>query len=372
MSTLKKYKVIHLLEWFDISGGLERVTLEIACGLDKDKYDVEIWCVDRGGKLVEVAQQKKIPVRILNIASYYNPLNILKLAMAFRKAKPDIIHTHVYFAATIARIAATIAGVPVCINHVHSTYWQYTSQNLFIERLLSRVTKKIICVSNNVRDFVINHEKIDPSKVEVIYNGISSVNILSRQDERQAFKAAEGEVIITSVASLFENKGHKVLLKALSLLPDQCKNFKCWMVGEGPMEKELKELTQQLDLASQVVFWGVREDVGRFLSASDIFILASIHREGMPISVLEAMSVQVPVIASKVGGLPEIIDDQKNGLLVPPDDPACLARAIEGLILSSDLRRQYAKEASIKFEGYFCAKLMVERIENLYQECLRK
>ena len=121
---------------------MEKITAEIACGLDRDKYDVEVWCVHRGGKFVEIVQQKKIPVRVLNIASYYNPLNILKLARAFRAAKPDIVHTHVYFASTIGRIAAKIAGVPICINHVHSTYWHYTPQNLFIERLLSQVTYK--------------------------------------------------------------------------------------------------------------------------------------------------------------------------------------------------------------------------------------
>lgn len=369
---MSKVKVLHILEWFEIGGGMEKITAEIACGLDRDKYDVEVWCVHRGGKFVEIVQQKKIPVRVLNIATYYNPFNILKLAKAFRAAKPDIIHTHGYFAATIGRIAAKIAGVPICINHVHSAYWEYTSRNLFIERFLSQATSKIICVSDHVRNFVINHEKIDPSKVEVIYNGISFPLIPSREQARQAFNAVEGDVIITTVASLFENKGHKVLLKALSLVSDQGKNFKCWIIGEGPMEKELKELTQQLKLASKVFFWGVREDVGRFLSASDIFVLASIQREGLPISVLEAWAFQVPVITTKVGGLPEIIEDQINGLLIAPNDPVLLAAAISGLIDDQPKRIRFTQAGIIKFKEQFDVQLMVSRIEDLYQECLKK
>ena len=149
------------------------------------------------------------------------------------------------------------------------------------------------------------------------------------------------------MASLFANKGHKVLLKALSTISDQGKDFKCWIVGEGPMEKELKELTQRLNLGSKVSFWGVREDVGRFLSASDIFVLASLQREGLPVSILEAWAYQVPVIASKVGGVPEIIEDQINGLLIAPDDPLALATAIDRLIMDQPKRLQYA-QAGIK------------------------
>ncbi len=372
MSMVGKRKVLHLVEWFDISGGLERVALEIACGLDREKYDVEIWCVNQGGGLVELARQKKIPVRIFNIATYHNPLNILRLARAFRQARPDIVHTHVYFASTIGRIAAKIAGVPVCINHVHSTYWHYTPQNLFIERVLGLMTHKIICVSNNVKDFVVNHEKIAASRVEVIYNGITSVNHPSRQEARQEFHVPEDEIIIITVASLFENKGHKVLLKALSLMGEAGRHCKCWIVGEGPMDNELKQLARQLNLDPRVVFWGASTDVPRLLAASDIFVLASIRREGLPISVLEAMSVQLPVIASRIGGVPELIDDHKNGRLVNPNDPGLLAQAIEELMINTDKRREYAREGTRKFKEQFEAPLMVMRIDNLYQECLKK
>jgi glycosyltransferase involved in cell wall biosynthesis len=137
------------------------------------------------------------------------------------------------------------------------------------------------------------------------------------------------------------------------------------------MEEELKQLTLQLNLNSKVIFWGLRKDVPQLLAASDIFVLASIQREGLPISVLEAMGCQVPVIASRIGGLPEIIDDRKNGLLVPPNDPIVLAKAIEALILNPHKRFEYGKEGIIRFKEQFEAKLMIERIENLYQESLK-
>jgi glycosyltransferase involved in cell wall biosynthesis len=368
----KKYKILHLLEWFELGGGLEQVAAEIACNLDRQKYDVEVWCLNRGGKMVDFVRQRGVSVRVFNITSYYNPFNILELTKAFKAAKPDILHTHIYFASTIGRIAAKLAGVPICINHVHSTYWHYTRRNLFVERLLSHVTCKVICVSDNVRHFVIDHEKIDRSKVVVIYNGTSVSNGLSRHETRQAFNVAENEIIITAVGSLVENKGHKVLLKALSVLEQRKINFKCWIVGEGPMEAELKEYAKQLKLESKVVFWGVRNDVGKILSASDIFVLASIYREGMSIAVLEAMACGVPVIASRIGGIPEVIDDDKNGLLVTPGNPDALVKALEDFIFNSEKRQQCAQEAFQKFNVNFKTKIMIKNIEKLYEDCIEE
>ena len=369
---MSRTKVLQVLEWFELGGGMEAIAAQIACGLDPAKYDVEIWCVHRGGKFVELVRQKGVEVKVFNITTYHNPLNILKLAKAFKEAKADIVHTHGYFASTIGRIAAKLAGVPVCVNHVHSSYWEYSPQNLFIERFLSAFTQKIICVSDTVRDFVIQKEKIDPLKIKVIYNGISPLETNDRLQMRKAFKVASEEIIITAVGSLFENKGHKILFKALSLLKDKHPHIKCWIVGEGPMEKELKEMAGALNLGSVIVFLSLRDDVPQLLSASDLFVLASVYREGMPVSILEAMGAKLPVIASRIGGVPELIDDRKNGLLVLSGDAMALAGAIEELILDKDKRLEFASKAYIKFKEQFNAQNMIAGIERIYQEFIKK
>ncbi len=367
----RKYKIIHLVESLNEIGGMERIVAEIVAHLNKEEFEAEIWCVHQGGKFAEELRKQGLSVKILNISNYYNLLNILKLAWYLKRSKADIVHTHLYFASTIGRIAGRIAGVKVLINHVHSSYWHYSPRNLSIERLLSKITDKIICVSDHTKDFVINHEKIKPSRVKVIYNGISCIDTCSRQEARQSFSVGPQEIIIISVANLLENKGHKVLLKALSLLGIQERKVKCWIVGQGAMAEELKEYARQLNLDSRIVFWGERQDVPQLLTASDIFVLASIHREGLSVSVLEAMAYQVPVIATKVGGIPEAIEDGVSGLLIAPNDPVALAAAIEELISSQEKRLEYAQAGVKKFKEKFEFKNMIVRIEKLYRECLK-
>jgi len=252
----RKYKIIHLVESLGATGGMERVVAEIATHLNKEVFDTEIWCVHKGGEFAQKLQQQGLALRFFNISNYYNPLNILTLADAMEVSKVDIVHTHMYFASTIGRIAGVLAGVKILITHVHSSYWHYSPRNLLIERLLSKITSKIICVSNHTKDFVINHEKIETSKIDVIYNGISPEPTYSRQEARKTFNIAPQEIIIISVASLLENKGHKILLKALSLLKIQNKNVQCWIVGQGPMKDELKQYAGQLNLGTKIVFLG--------------------------------------------------------------------------------------------------------------------
>jgi glycosyltransferase involved in cell wall biosynthesis len=365
-----KYKVLHLVESLDI-GGLEKLTAEIVGGLNKNEFEAEIWSIYRGGALVDDLRKRGIAVRVLGISSYYNPFNIFKLAKAFKEAKPDIIHSHVYFASTIGRLAGKIANVKVLINHVHSTYTHYNYRNLLIERVLSGITCKTICVSNSVKEFVLTKEKISPSKVDVIYNGISFKDQLTRQQARQKYNAADHELIITTVANLHINKGHKVLLDAFSNILKKSPQVKCWIIGKGPEEKELKEQVKELNIEANVIFWGGRSDVFDMLAASDIFVLASIEREGMALSVVEAMASNVPVVVTKVGGLPELIQDKKEGLVIPPNDSNKLTEALEELINDPHKRQIFAQEANKKFHAKFESQKMISRIEQLYRDCLK-
>lgn len=367
----KRYKVVQLLEWFELGGGLESITGEIALGLDRDIFDVEIWCVARGGKLVDVFREKGVTVKVLDIESYFKPKNVLKLASLFKEARVDIIHAHVYFASTIGRVAGRIAGVKVLVHHVHSTYWHYTTVNLLIERVLSFWTHRIICVSEAVRRFVIEHEKIDPRRVCVIRNGISKQPVESREKMRGVLGFAAQDIVIVSVGSLLENKGHRILLDALRLLKARGIVLKCIIVGEGPTEGVLKDLTHSWGLEDCVRFLGVRRDVPHILSACDIFVLSSIEREGLPVSVLEAMAYGVPVIASNVGGVGEVITDGDNGALVAPADANMLADTIVSFALDPEKRKRTAARAAAVFEEKFESKVMLQAIENAYVECLR-
>ena len=214
---MERIKVLQLVENLN-TGGAEKVIEEISLGLDKQKFETQVCCVSKGGSIAEILQEKGIPVSILGISSYFNPFNFFKLRSFLKKAKPDIVHTHGYFASVIGRIAAKFAGVPVLINHVHSTYWDYTKRNLHIENYLSRFTATVICCSKAVQDFVTVHEKIDPSKTKVIYNGIDVARFCNLNDIRAAKKEIGVEPnfpLIGTVSSLSPHKGHRFLLQAV-------------------------------------------------------------------------------------------------------------------------------------------------------------
>ncbi|MBL8013665.1 MAG: glycosyltransferase [Candidatus Omnitrophica bacterium] len=368
----QRIKVIQLIEWFERGGGIEQITGEIVCGINPDRFDVEIWCVARPGSLVEVYRQKGFKVRVLNIRTYHNIFNIMKLVRLFREVKPDIIHSHMYFAATIGRVAGKWAGVPCMINHVHSTYWHYSKFNLWIERFLSRWTRKIVCVSEIVRDFVVNYERIDSSKTMIVHNGIG------KEDEhfdkrlfKESLQIPSNHSVIICVASLLHNKGHHILLESLSILKSRHVPFTCLIVGGGPEEQKLKDRAQKLGLVEEVLFLGTRHDVSKLLSIADVFVLVSLEREGLPVSILEAMAYGVCVVASQVGGIVEILKNGQNGILIPPYDPDVLAHYLVELINDPQHRERLVKAALQTYQEEFSREKMVDRLENLYEECLR-
>ena len=151
---MKKIKIIQLVENLGV-GGIEKIVTAISGNLKGGKYDVEVWCADEAGELAGGLLDRGIEVKVLKMRSCYDPRSILELAALFRKAGPDILHTHTYFVNTIGRFAAILAGIPRVVTHVHNTYQgHYTAMNIFVERLLNRFTDRIICCSDAVKDFV--------------------------------------------------------------------------------------------------------------------------------------------------------------------------------------------------------------------------
>ena len=172
---MRKKKVLHIVEDLRI-GGLERVLASIVLNLDRSKFIPQVWCLAQGGEIADDLIRAGVNVKILGMNSYYNPLNIIKLSNYLRKSKIDIIHTHGYFASTFGRLAAILAGTPVIITHIHTTYYGFKKRNILIERLLSFFTDKIVCVSKSTKEFVEKIERIDKNKTCLIYNGTESAN----------------------------------------------------------------------------------------------------------------------------------------------------------------------------------------------------
>jgi glycosyltransferase involved in cell wall biosynthesis len=366
---MTRLKVIHLVEDLKI-GGAERVIADIALGLDRKKYDASVWCVTRGGETASELSEKRIEVKVLGISSFRNPLNTVRLARLLQAARPDIVHTHGYFASVIGRLAARRAGTPIILAHVHSTYWEYKKRHIMIERKLSRFTHKIICCSQAVESFVTNTEKIADNKTIVIYNGVDEERFSPSKNStsiRAEFGMDEEAAVVGTVSSLTPHKGHEYLIQAASLVLSTLPAARFLVVGDGPLRKKLEDQAKNLNIYPAVIFAGTRKDIPEILSLLDVFVLPSHTREGLGIAIIEAMAVERPVVASDIGGIPEVVNDSDTGLLVPPGDPEALAKATNELLQNPARAKEMGKKGRIRVKERFTAKKMLAEIEHVYQ-----
>ena len=368
---MKRIKVLHLVEDLKI-GGLERVIESIVTGLDKDRYDAEVWCLVRGGQIADELIDMEVSVKILGMKSYYNPLRVAALSQLMRKEKIEILHTHGYFASTFGRLAAILARVPIIITHVHSTYYGYSKRNLLIERFLSFFTDKIVCVSMAVQKFVLEVEGINEKKTLVIYNGVEDLGVREAKSEvsRKSFGISDSDIVVITVASLTPHKGHSVLIDAMHILSQEYQSLRFLIVGDGPLRNDLAEYVKRLGLSQNIIFTGLRKDIYSLLRLSDIFVLPSLEREGLGIAMIEAMACGLPVIGTRLGGIPELIEENVNGFLVTPGNPEELAVAVEKLISDKTARERMGRMGRRIFEKKFTVTKMTESIESLYDELI--
>jgi glycosyltransferase involved in cell wall biosynthesis len=366
---MRKFKVLHLIEDFK-TGGLERIVEILFNGLNQDEYEVSIWCIAAGGEIADKFIREGKDIRILNLKTYHNPLNIFRLALLIKKNRFQIVHTHGYFAGTMGRISAFLARTPVIISHVHTTYLNFSKRNLWVEKVLSRITDRIICCANTVEDFLISHEKLDPKKLVTIYNGICC-----KREEGwnvRGNRIGPNGICIVIVASLVENKGHRYLFEALSKIVKTRKNIRLRVVGDGPLKFQLSDYSKSLGINEYTEFLGIRDNVQAILKNSDILVLPSIEREGLGIALVEAMCQGKPVIGTNIGGIPEVIEDGVNGYLVNPRDSDVLAEKLDLLINDEDKRKRMGIEGRKRFEERFDANIMIKKTEKLYESLLKQ
>lgn len=365
-----KKNVLHIVEDLKI-GGLEELVRIIVTGLDREKYNVYICCIEEGGEIAQELIGSGINVDILGMKSYHNPLNILKLARYIKEKRIDIIHTHMYFANTFGRIAAILAKTPVIISTAYSNYFEYKKRNILMEKFLSRFTDKIIAASNSIKEFTVKQQKISAEKFVVIYD-CAATEKFSRKIEAGKIKeelAIDPDYsVVGCVARMVDVKGHAYLIQAAKEVLREYPKVKFLLVGDGPLKEELKSLSEKLGLEKNIIFTGMRRDIPEMLSVMDIFVLPSSLREGCPLSILEAMAMSKPIVATRIGGVPEEVSDGQSGILVAPKDAESLARGIIKLISDKDKAKEMGRVGRKIFEDKFSKEIMLNNIESLYED----
>ena len=322
---------------------------------------------DGDGPIANEIRALGISVFDLGMPSKWRWDALWRLYRLLRRERPTILHTWMYHANIPGRVLGRLTGIPIIVNSERTmgmeSRWRY-----WVNRMTDLWTDRVVCVSQQVADFVVNHIGIPQDKVIVIPNGIETLDFERLPDKGQArtdLGLPLDPVLVGTVARLDSVKRVDVLLHALTSLPQ----VYSLIVGEGPKRASLLALSKRLDLTDRVRLVGHQENVSAWLAALDVFVLSS-DWEGMPNALLEAMAAGLPVVATAVGGIPDVVVEGVNGFLVPPRDPTSLAQAITRMLDDPDRRHRMGQAGRKRAIEHFSAERMVERTQNLYEQLL--
>jgi glycosyltransferase involved in cell wall biosynthesis len=297
-----------------------------------------------------------------------------------RRWRPDVVHTHRIKENCLGGLAAAWSDVPVILHTVHGIQealggWEHVKwkcYSLMSSQVTKRVASGLIGVSHDIESFL--RKRFPDTQVTCIHNGI--VNDLSAQTDmsgttRDQIGIAEPAFVVGSVGRLSPVKGIEYLLQAVSLLVHErgMLSIQAVIVGGGPLQRSLETLAQNLAISGHVRFLGERHDVPSLLRLFDVFAMPSLH-EGIPMALLEAMRAGCPVVASAVGGIPEVIRDGDDGMLVPARDPSALAHAIGTLQASALTRARFSEAGRARVAAEFDAGRMAIRTKEFYLNLL--
>ena len=375
---MKKVKVLYIHPALTF-GGAEVQRLELLKKWKSSKYKASILCIEKMGAIGYEIKKLGIPVYCLNQSSKpYNLKATFLLWLFLIRNRFDIVQTCLFNANFHGRIAAFLAGVKFIFSEEHSEHYQYTSMkflpNIWADKILSGVTSKIICCCDTLRKDIAALEKINPKKIVTILSSINLENIktsVSGSELKRDLKVPEENFVIGTIGSMSPRKGHEYLLRAFHIVKKAVPNLSLIFIGheEKFIKKNLEELAKNLNVYDSVYFLGKKERIIDYYSMMDIFVLSSLC-EGIPLVILEAMQMGIPVVSTNVGGIPEMISNNETGILVPSQDPQSLSNSIIDLLLNSQKRQYLAKVASEKSLDRFKPDRYLTELESLYSAVL--
>ncbi|MBL7084451.1 MAG: glycosyltransferase family 4 protein, partial [Candidatus Aminicenantes bacterium] len=288
-----------------------------------------------------------------------------------KKKSPEIVHTHSSKAGLLGRLAAKLARIPIVVHtphgHVFFGYFGPLKTKIFIilERLVSRITDRIIALTNKEKEDYIKFRIANEDKFDVIYSGIELDKFKELSEDKKQnlvkeFGIPEKSLIIGTVGRLVPVKGHEFLIKAAKYIISKYPEAFFVFTGDGPLEQNLKRQALELGINNNIIFLGWRSDAARIISVYDIFALPSLN-EGMGRVLAEAMALGKPIVASNVGGIPDLVTHGKNGFLVPVRNSEKLAKYIQILIKNKEQREKMGQVGKEMVKN-FSKEKMVEKI----------
>ena len=351
------------------TGGIETMIIDMIRLLPAEDFAPEVAVFDSGGTLERTLQERGIPVHHLDKRAGVDLGLVMRLRRLMQVRNIAILHTHNFSAWLYSALAARSLGT-IC--HVHTEHsgvatsrWRY-----FAERWLSRITDHVIAVSGHVHNVMTKDIGIAPARVKIIHNGVNTARFKPdaplRAQIREELGLAEQDFVVGIVARLAPVKNHPLLLKAFTSFGHELPmKKKLLIVGDGAERTKLEALCRDLGIAAMTQFLGDRRDTEALFRAMDAYVLCSVS-EGMNLTLLEAMSSGLPVVATAVGGNVEIVEHDISGFLVPIDQPVEMGQFIQRLAVDRQLRQQLGGAGQASISKRFNDQAMMDQYLALY------
>ncbi|SHM58478.1 Glycosyltransferase involved in cell wall bisynthesis [Caldanaerovirga acetigignens] len=361
-------KVLHVITDTNI-GGAGRYLLNLLSAWDESRYSVAVAC-PAGGELEKRLKDLGVKVYLLKGGEKsFKILHLVQILGIIAREKVDLIHTH---ASLSGRIAGRLLGRRVVLTR----HWMGKKSEMGIFRpLINRIfyqllTDRVIAVSRAVKVSLMEIG-VPAWLIKTVYNGIDVPNISGNCGKlRKELNMPERIPLIGMIGRLVPEKGHEYAIRAMPEVLKKFHDTRLVLVGDGPFRPYLEDLCGKVGVKDKVVFLGFRKDVEEIAIDFDVILMPSLS-EGLPLALLESMALGKPVVASEAGGIPEIIKDGENGVLVPPKDEGALAEKIIRLLTSNEMREKLGENARQTVLSKFTAKIMAENTMRIYDELLK-
>jgi sugar transferase (PEP-CTERM/EpsH1 system associated) len=360
-------KIMHVLLSLEY-GGAEKVAVNLIKKMQKDGFEFSVCVLDKSGGLrdelngniqVECAHRKGMDLTL--------PFRLTKVIKEF---SPDIIHMHNSTPFLYGVIAARLAGIKKIVVTQHGSITKESKKMQFMLKRISGMINKTVAVSKDIEKYIKDTYKINGNKLELIINGIDEEIYKKDEGKRKEDRkklGLEDKFVIGHVARLSPEKDQNTLIEAFSKVAKEIDKARLVIVGDGPLKDSLRLNVKSLKLQDKVLFSGSRSDVQDIMKIFDVFVLSSV-REGTPLTLLEAMATELPIVATNVGGNPDVVRNGENGLLVSPGNPDMLAEKIVYLYKNPELRDKMGKAGRKRVIEEFGLSKMAERYMKIYRE----
>lgn len=362
-------------------GGAEILAEQITLRLDRDRFR-RTYCVlrwetagvpaDRLAKAARRLESAGVELLALERSSRLDLRAWRPLIALLRSGEVDVLHSHKFGPNVWGSLLKILTRVPVFVAHEHS--WSYEGQPLrrrLDRHLIARTSDAFVAVSSEDRRRMTAVEGIPPARTELIPNGIDAPPVGSRSAVRTELGIPDDAPVVGALSILRAEKGLDLLLKAVALLRDRLPDVRLLVAGNGPEESRLRDQAADLGMADVVDFLGFRTDLGDLLATFDVAASSSVH-EGSPLAVMEYMAAGLPIVATAVGGVPHMIEDERHGLLVPSADPQALADGLHRLLSDHALAARLGEAARDRHSLEFTLDGTVDRIAGLYERLLAR